>query len=263
MKKTIILIFIAAMIISSCSLAEKYMPANPDTIPSVIPPTPMPTATPDPCDAENLLEEVEKVQNLVNEFQDTAYVANFAPQAELIFPIMEMQAVRRDLLKLDVPDCEEAIKIASLNYMDSTINYLILFMGGETEENVDASIQNRQILWQVVLGEFNKLLTSAGLVSEELPESGAIIPPTSDSSAIVGNEGTQGVNVRSQPDLNADIVSQLAPGMQAIGLARNESGDWLLINLDGVIGWVFTEAVTTSAAIDELPISEPAQITEE
>jgi hypothetical protein len=118
-------------------------------------------------------------------------------------------------------------------------------------------------LWQVVLGEFNKLLSSAGLVSEELPDIDDAIPPISGDSTIVGNEGTQSVNVRSQPDLNADIISQLEPGMQAIGLARNESGDWLLINLDGAIGWVFTETVTTSAVIEDLPISEPAQIIEE
>ena len=255
MRKTIILISIAAMFVSSCSLIENFTPGDP----TPIVPTPMPTATPDPCDAENLLEEVEKVQDLVNEFQDTWYVANFTPQAERILPIMEMQAVRRDLLKLDVPDCEEAIKIASLNYMDSAINYLILFMGGEAEENVDASFQNSQVLWQTVLGEFNKILTSAGVVSEELPDIGITTPQTTDSGVIVGNESTQRVNVRSQPDINADIISQLEPGMQAIGLSRNESGDWLLINLDGVIGWVSTETITTSAVIEDLPISDSVQ----
>jgi len=67
------------------------------------------------------------------------------------------------------------------------------------------------------------------------------------------------VNVRSQPNLNADIIFQLEPGMQAIGLARNEPGDWLQINLNGTIGWVNAEMVTTSAAVEELPISDPAQ----
>jgi hypothetical protein len=223
--------------------------------PTPIPPTP----TLDPCASENLLEEVEKVQDLVNEFQDVAYVANFTRVNELILPIMELQAVRRELQKLDVPACEEEIKTASLNYMNSTINYLSFFMGGETKENVDAGIQNSQVLWQVVLGEFNKLLTSAGLVSEEIPGIGDTIPLTLGSSIIVGNDGTQKVNVRSQPDINTDIISHLEPGMQAIGLSRNDPGDWLRINLDGVIGWVFTEMVTISAAIEELPISDSAQ----
>jgi len=257
MKKIVFIISIAAIFISSCSVVEKFTPADPTQIPPT--PTPMPTALPDPCASENLLEEVEKVQDLVNAFQDVAYVANFTPQTELILPIMEMQAVRRDLQKLDVPDCEEAIKTASLNYMNSTINYLSFFMGGETKENVDAGIQNSQVLWQVVLGEFNKLLTSAGLVSEELPDIGNAMPQTTDSNFLVGNDGTQRVNVRSQPNLNAAVISQFEPGMQAIGLARNEPGDWLQINLNGVIGWVNTEMVTTSEAVEELPVSDSVQ----
>jgi len=257
MKKIVFIISIAAIFISSCSVVEKFTPADPTPIPPT--PTPMPTALPDPCASENLLEEVEKVQDLVNAFQDVAYVANFTPQTELILPIMEMQAVRRDLQKLDVPDCEEAIKTASLNYMNSTINYLSFFMGGETKENVDAGIQNSQVLWQVVLGEFNKLLTSAGLVSEELPDIGNAMPQTTDSNFLVGNDGTQRVNVRSQPNLNAAVISQFEPGMQAIGLARNEPGDWLQINLNGVIGWVNTEMVTTSEAVEELPVSDSVQ----
>ena len=260
MKKTIILIPIAAMFISSCSLIEYLMPADPTPIPPTPMPTPIPTAVPDPCASENLLDEVEKVQDLVNKFQDIAYVAISTDYTMMTLPILEMQDVRRELQKLDVPDCEEAIKTASLNYMNSTINYLILFMGNPADEEVWGSgQQNSMVLWQMVIEEFSKLLASAGLVSDELPDIDDTTPPSSESGVIVGNEGAQRVNVRSQPDLNADIISHLEPGMQAIGLSRNEPGDWLLINLDSVIGWVSTEMVTTSADIEELPISDPAQ----
>ena len=261
MKKTIIFISIVTIFISSCSVIENFIPVDPTPIPT----TPMPTATPDPCAAENLLDEVAKVQDLVNEFQDIWIVANVTLNTMMVFPIMEMQAVRRDLQKLDVPACEEAIKTASLNYMNSTINSLVLFMANPdpTDENLIASQQDSQVLWQLVLEEFNNILTSTGLVSEELPDIGITPPQTTDSGVIVGNESTQGVNVRSQPDINADIISQLEPGMQAIGLSRNEPGDWLLVNLDGVIGWVSTEMVTTSTVIENLPISEPDPIIED
>ena len=144
MKKTVILVIVAAMAISSCSLIENLTPADPTPIPPT--PTLVPTATPDPCASENLMGEVEKIQDLVNAFQDVAFLANFTPQTDLVSPIMEMQAVRRDLQKLDIPACEEAVKTASLNYMNSTINYLAFFMGGETKENVDAGIKNSQVL---------------------------------------------------------------------------------------------------------------------
>ncbi len=257
MKKTIILISVVAIFISSWSLIENFMPADP----TQISPTPIPTAILDPCAPENLLDEVAKVQDLVNEFQDTMYVANFTPSTMMVVPIMEMQDVRRDLQKLDVPACEESIKTASLNYMISTINYLALFMANPDPiaEDLIANQQNSQVLWQIVLGEFDKLLTSAGLVSEEFPEMDNAALQTTDSGFLVGNDGTQRVNVRNQPDLNADIISQFEPGMLAFGLARNEAGDWLLINLNGVIGWVYTDMVTTSTGVEELPISDPVQ----
>ena len=105
----------------------------------------------------------------------------------------------------------------------------------------------------------NKLLTSAGLVSDELPDIGGAVPSTAENTIFVANEGTQRVNVRNQPELNADIISVLEPGMQAIGLSRNEAGDWLLINLDGVIGWVFTEMISPSSPVEDLEIFDPAQ----
>ena len=217
------------------------------------------TPTPDPCAPENLLEEVEKVQNLVNKFQDLAYLANFTPQTELIVPIMEMQAVRRELQQLEVPACEEAIKTASLNYMNATINYLAFFMGGESQENIDAGIQNSQVLWQGVLNEFSTLLGSAGLIEEEVPDISSSVPSPTDSGIFITNEGFNGVNVRGLPDLDGEIIASLETGMQAIGIARNEAGDWIQINLDGVIGWVFAETVTANEPLEDLPVFEAVE----
>jgi hypothetical protein len=267
MNRKIIFIILTALLISSCSIIERMTAVESTPTEVVIEATP----TPDPCTPENLLEEVERVQDLVNKFQDLAYLANFTPQTELIVPIMEMQAVRRELQKLDVPDCEAAIKTASLNYMNATINYLAFFMGGETQENVDAGIQNSQALWDTVLAEFNNLLSSAGLASDDLPDiTDSTETETTDGDAtstqalvdtgiIIGNEGVQAVNIRSQPDINADIISSLEPGTQAIGLSRNANGDWLLVDLDGVIGWVYTEMVTSSEPTENMPVSDPNQ----
>jgi len=256
MKKTIILFAICAIFISSCSLLSGV-----GSEPTPVPPTPTaaPTATPDPCAAENLLDEVEKVQEIVNAFQDVAYVANFTPQTELVIPILQLQEIRRDLQKLEVPECEESIKNASINYMNATINYLAFFMGGESQENVDAGIQNSQVLWQVVLSEFSNLLGSAGLIEEEVPDISSAVPSATDSGIFITNDGFNGINVRALPDLEGEILTSLEPGMQAIGIARNEAGDWVQINLDGVIGWVFAETVTATEPIEDLPVFEAVQ----
>jgi len=256
MKKIIILFAFSAIFISSCSMIS-----GAEAEPTPLPPTPTvaPTATPDPCATENLLEEVEKIQGLVNAFQDVAYVANFTPQTELVYPILQLQEIRRDLQALDVPVCEDAIKNASLNYMNATINYLAFFMGGESQENIDAGIQNSQVLWQGVLNEFSTLLGSAGLIEEEVPDISSSVPSPTDSGIFITNEGFNGVNVRGLPDLDGEIIASLETGMQAIGIARNEAGDWIQINLDGVIGWVFAETVTANEPLEDLPVFEAVE----
>jgi len=255
MKKTIIILSVMAVFISACSILEPFKKVEPTSVP----PAPAPTAVPDPCAPENIMNEIEPIQDLVSEFQDIAYVANFTPLAELTTPILELQAVRRKMQKLIVPECAQVLKIASINYMNSTINYLAFFMGGESKENVDAGIQNSQVLWQVVLGEFNKVFTVAGVISEDLPEIGSSVPTTTDTGVFISNEGAQGVNVRSQPDLDGVIIASFEPGMQAIGIARNEESDWLLVNLDGIIGWVYSEMVVASVDIADLPVPETAE----
>lgn len=256
MKKTIILLAISAILISSCSLLSG-LGANPTPLPPT--PTAAPTATPDPCASENLLAEVEKVQEIVNAFQDVAYVANFTPQTELVTPILQLQEIRRDLQKLQVPACEDSIKNASLNYMNATINYLAFFMGGESQENVDAGIQNSQVLWQVVLSEFSNLLGSAGLIEEESPDISSAVPSATDSGIFITNDTFNGINVREEPNLDGEIIASLEPGLQAIGISRNEVGDWVQINLDGVIGWVFAETVTANEPLENLPVFEAAE----
>ncbi len=256
MKKTMIILVSSSVLISACSV---FAGLQPDPTPLPPTPSPMPTATPDPCAPENLLAEVEKVQVIVNAFQDVAYVANFTPQTELIVPILELQKARRDLQQLEVPVCEEDIKNSALNYMNATINYLAFFMGGESQENVDAGIQNSQVLWQVVLGEFSKLLGSAGLIEEDLPDIGSTVPSATDSGVFITNDGSQGVNIREQPDLAGEIITSLEPGMQAIGIARDEAADWVQINLDGIIGWVFAETISSNEPVEDLPVFQPAQ----
>ena len=250
-KKIVIMVGLS-FLIASCSLINP----RPQTTPTPVPSTPTISPTPEPCSQENIIEEMEYVQDLVNEFQDIAYVANFTPQTELVNPIMQLQNTRRKLQKLEVPDCLENVKNASLNYMNTTINYLAYFMGGETKENVDAGIQNSQVLWKVVLNEFSNALSTAGLAPEEIPGVSSGPPETSDTSIWATNEGDAAINVRQEPNLDADIVSKFEPGMQAAVILRNDDGDWIQINLEGTIGWVFVENATISVPIEDVPLQE-------
>lgn len=190
----------------------------------------------------------------MNDFQDIAYIANFTPQAQLIEPILRLQAVRSELLRLPVPECEAALKNSALDYMSAMINYLAFFMGGEAAENVDAGIQNSQQLWQVVVSEFNKVVSVAGVEPQEIPELSEVAPPLDVPAILVSNIGSQSVNVRAQPDMNAAILATLEPGMASAGLGRTGAGDWLQINMNGVIGWVAADAVSASIPVIDMPV---------
>ena len=158
-KRIIILIAITAMLANACALIA---PAQPTQTPE---PAPTPTATPDPCGPDNVMLEVEKIQALVNSFQDTAYIANNTDVNLLIHPILRLQEMQKELRELAVPDCLVPLKNRSIEYTVSVVNYLLLFMNLQDPAAVEltTAIQNSEALWQMVLGEFNNVLTAAGL----------------------------------------------------------------------------------------------------
>ncbi len=66
------------------------------------------------------------------------------------------------------------------------------------------------------------------------------------------------LNVRQQPDRSAARVAQLPPGTQMTIEARNEFGDWVLINAPGGRGWVaigFIQFDHPVRIMEELPLS--------
>ena len=54
-----------------------------------------PTPTPDPCAEENLTGEVQKVNDLLREFDDAAALAANTPREQLMEPITNLQRIRR------------------------------------------------------------------------------------------------------------------------------------------------------------------------
>ena len=103
MKKAIILFCCLFPLMSACSI---LMPAKPTA-------TPSPTSTPDPCSGDQLVEEMEALQYLVNEFRFVTDIANSTDINMVVFPILRLQEIRQDMLFTDVPECLEPLKIMS------------------------------------------------------------------------------------------------------------------------------------------------------
>lgn len=83
-----------------------------------------------------------------------------------------------------------------------------------------------------------------------------LLPPFS-----VTNERANALNFRSGPGLDSAIIGRFASGARAEALARNEAGDWVQINNEGEIGWVFAPLTTPSGDLMSLPVA-PGNIVE-
>jgi len=214
-----------------------------------------PQNTADPCAQANIIAEAEKAYSSIYEFQDIVNAANFTPQWQLINPILELQRVRRDFQLNNVPTCLDAFKNSTVNYMNAVIFYLTQFMGGNSKENIAASINNSQILWQSVMSEYQHLEELTGSDLKDLPELMSVeIAVAENTPALVENKMNQAVNIRSAPDLNASILATLDAGATAQALGRTEAGDWIQVSLNGATGWVSSEFISLNTTLENIPI---------
>ena len=251
-KRILTLIAVTAMLANACALIA---PAEPTQTPE---PAPTQTSTPDPCGPDNVMLEVEKVQALVNSFQDTAYIANNTDVNLLIHPILRLQEMQKELRELEVPDCLVPLKNRSIEYTVSVVNYLLLFMNLQDPAAVEltTAIQNSEALWQTVLGEFNNVLTAAGLEPQQVSELNQPPSESEDSGVTVLNEGPGAVNIRELPDLDSEVLEKLEAEDTAAALGRTEDSEWIQIRIDDVTGWVFAETITIDSPVEDLPVIE-------
>lgn len=136
MKKSILLIFLAALIlimfVSGCGSSV----ITPESIPTATTTdTAMPTLTttitltPDLCASENIKAEVDKVHRHMREFDDAARLAASMPREQLSAPTADLQKIRREAEDELVPPCLSTLKDYQIKHMNSVIDTLIAFMG--------------------------------------------------------------------------------------------------------------------------------------
>jgi hypothetical protein len=98
------------------------------------------TNTPDPCAAENIEAEVQKVHKYMREFDDASTLAASLPQEELADAIANLQRIRREAEDQPTPSCLTDLKTYQISHMNSVINTLVGFMGGADQATVDQGI---------------------------------------------------------------------------------------------------------------------------
>lgn len=126
-------------------------------------------ASDDPCAAQNILEEVKKVYDLMHKFDDYTFVANLTPQEQLAAPIMKMQDVRYELEQLETAACVQPLKQHAINYMNGVIIYLAHFMGGMDRQQVNMEIRAADELRNAYDTELARLTGSDLMQSTSTP----------------------------------------------------------------------------------------------
>jgi hypothetical protein len=269
MKKRLFFLLIlslsVAIMISACGSSEPKPTRTPKpTNTSKVTVTPAPTATPDPCAPENISKEVEKVHKHMREFDDASLLASNTPVAQLNPSIADLQRIRREAEDQEIPFCLTTLKQYQLAHMNTVINtmlYMLSYQGSDADKDVLnqgialARQQHDQYILELanVLG-LTVVAAPTAAVTEGTPEAGATPAPV---AVLITNPGPAAVNLRTQPDLNADTLGILDIGAGAVVLGRTADTLWYQVEFPGQAGqtaWVYAPLVQLSDPNAVIPI---------
>lgn len=91
--------------------------------------------------AEQSKEGLEKIQSAAREWDDANQLAGQTPRASLATQIAALQAVRRKVQDVAVPDCAAPMKQALIDSMDASIEGYVAFLGQKPDSTVQASFK--------------------------------------------------------------------------------------------------------------------------
>ena len=100
----------------------------------------------------------------------------------------------------------------------------------------------------------------ATLIARLTPALPPTLPRPSPSPEITGPAVTvlvEGANLRAGPGTDFPVVGGLYQNESAALLGRNQTGDWLQLQLPASLGWIFAPLVQTTVPIAELPLIDP------
>ena len=213
-----------------------------------------PTMTTDPCSPENISDDLEIIRSNLAEFHEIALIADNSRTNYISYSLLQLQEIRTKLTNLFTPGCMGKLRQAYMNYTGEVIRYLTERLNNPYSNDYRISQQNSLAFWQIVDEEYQKLALT--IPQGFIPLTGLIknYDEGLETRITAENDGKQSVNIRLSGNLNSGIIGQLEPGMHGLVLGKNETGDWIRINLKGIIGWVYIETIELSEDLDLIPV---------
>jgi hypothetical protein len=209
-----------------------------------------PTMTIDPCSPVNISEDLETIRFSLTEFQEITLIANKSRVEYVANALVQLQEIRTRLTNLPTPGCMGNFRQAYMYYTGEVIRYLTARINDPRSSDLIIDQQNSIALWQIVEEEYQKIALT--VQQEFIPLTGRIdgFEEELKTGITALNDGNLSVNIRSSANIKSSIIGRLEPGRRALVLERNEAGDWIQINLKGIIGWVYFETVELIDSLD-------------
>jgi len=253
MRHTFRLIFaiFIVLLVAACGGDEAEAPVETPTLAA--------TLTPDPCSAENLPAEVDRLHKHMREFDDYAALASNTPQAQLVTVIPEMQRVLRETEDQVVPACLADLKKLQMDHMKIVVQTLLAFISSSDTSVVNAGItQARELHAQYDIEMARLLGVTLTVITPVVPTQP--IQPTATPTPLVTNPGPNELNLRNAPDFNAPATTVLTVGGSTIALGRTADNQWVQVQVPGQpdqSAWVYATVIELSTSIEALPIVTP------
>ena len=261
---TITIIFLLTVLtLSACSNQPYVVTLPPPPATATIVPISTVTPTPDPCAPENISAEVEQVHKLMRKFDDASLLASNTPLDQINPSIADLQRIRRDAEDQRPPACLSTLQLYQLAHMNTVINTLLGFLSGTDAETLNQSIAlARQQHDQYTLELASLLgLTVVAAPTQEVTDGTPVVVATPTFAGLyITNPGPTTVNIRAQPDLNAETLGLLDIGASAAVLGRTANAFWYQIEFPGQPGetaWVYVSLVQISDPTVDLTVVEP------
>ena len=135
MKKPFLYLFLLVpLVLSACG--GQPLATEPESLSSST------TNPDDPCSSENLPTTVQGLNDLMREFDNASQLATSTPAQQMQNVISNLQRIRRDAEDSQIPACLGDLKTHQLNHMNLVIQSLIAFVGGASQEDLKAGLEN-------------------------------------------------------------------------------------------------------------------------
>ncbi len=144
----------------------------------------------------------------------------------LLYHVVSGSALAADVVGLDSVETLNGLSL------DITVNDAGVFLNGNTQviiTDIEASNGVIHVIDSVLLPPFNVI-----------------------------NAGANNLNFRAGPGLNEAIIGSFRIGARAEAVGRNAAGDWVQINYNGELGWVYAPLTTPSGDLSSLEVVRPS-----